>query len=645
MKKDESIKAFFKALKISLKNYSIYNKDHPSYKKSIKKLRSELDKLFHFYNRSLKIGFTSNSIYFGNECLEEEKLYRDVAKMFHFRKLKRLEIKSTVTTEELELFLSKVYLPRKDIFKKGGIKKILEKEKISNINVTELDYSQLLKGEGEEIKDIWTYLLKEATDERNESKMEYLADNYDRIHDKIDAEEVISDDELQKSFESFFNYLNKNEKEKYISFSKRLMKSALSNKKISSEEKLDKLKPLLMDLSEDDLASTLWEEIITNQEFGQVNFSIFSKLIEKEKKSKVAESLLDVFNKSKSEKQNEEIKEKIRQLLSGTSSHLIPNIYRRTLQSLLKDISEKNEKIIFDNAHLQRNYYLILLNMLEKETEKEESSRLIKQILDEWKNILESHDMEYLKYIHETLEEKRETLSSLKNFHDLESILVEHVEKSILNGELSLHFNYFIENMNKSNNNENVYLKKIFTEETITPYILKAFFRFFTDYLFYFNLNLDQRSSDKVLLRKIIDSLSLIDSPVSLITLKYIFKLGDTDIKLKTLKAMENLKEHDDKFLFPLLKKKNYELKKEAFVLLSRDESSKHQALDIMFSIKSFLGLRNKRLQNHVQIIDELEVESARSHLISLAQRKFIWNKKLRNHAENVLRKWDAGKS
>lgn len=645
MKKDESIKAFFKALKISLKNYSIYNKDHPSYKKSIKKLKSELDKLFHFFDHSIQIGFTSDSIYFGNELLEEEKLYVDVAKMFHFRKLKSLEIKSIVTTEELELFLSKVYLPRRNIFKKGGIKKILEKERISNINVTELDYSQLLKGEGEEIKDIWTYLLKEASDEKNESKMEYLADNSDRIYDKIDAEEVLSDDELQQSFKSFLDHLNQNKKEKYISFSKNLLKSAVNNKQINSEEKLDKLKPLLTDLSEKELASSLWEEITTNNEFGQVNFSIFSKLIEKEKHSKIAESLLDVFNQCKSGKENGKTKQKIRELLSGTSSPFISNIYQKALQTLLKGISVKHEKIIFDKAHLQKNYYLILLNMLEKETQKEESSRLIKQILNEWKNIHESDDMEYLKYVLETLDEKRDTLSSLKNYHDLESILVEHVEESILNGELSLHLNYFIENMGKSTKDENVYLKKIFTEETVTPYILKAFFRFFTDYLFYFNLNLEQRSGDRVLLRKIIDSLSLIDSTVSLITLKYIFKLGSNDVKLKTLKAMENLRERDDKFLFPLIKKKNYKLKKEAFILLSKAEGSKHQALDMMFSIKSFLGLRNKELHDHIQIMDELDVESARNHLISIAKRKFIWNKNLRNHAENVLRKWDAGKS
>jgi len=645
MKKEEHLKAFFKALKISLKNYSIYNKDHPTYKKSIKRLKSELDKLIGFYNHSIQIGFTTDSIFLGEEHLKEENLYVDVAKMFHYRKIKSIEIKPSVNIDELGLFFSKVYLPRKEIFKKGGIKKLLEKEKISSINVRELDYSQLLKGEGEEIKDIWNYLLKEAAEENDKKKMGYLADNSDKIYDKIDAEEILSDDELSQSFESFFHYLNQNQKHKYISFSKRLLKSSLTNKNISKKEKIDKLKPLLTDLNEDDLASTLWEEITTDEDFDQVSFSVFSKLIEKEKHQKIAESLLDVFNRNQSERENGKIKQKIKELLSGTSSPLISKLYRDSLQSLLKGLSEKTKKLSFNESHLKKNYRLILLNMLNKETDKRSGSQIIDTLLKEWEDISKQEDTEFMKYIYETLVEKRETLSSLKNYHELKSTITQFVEESILKGKLSLHYNYFIENIDKSTKNENEYLERTFSDGIVTPYILKAFFRFFTDYLFYFNLNIEQRANDPVFLKKIIHSLSLVDSPVSLITLKYIFKLGSDDIKLKSLKAMENLTEHDDKFLFPLLRKKHYDLKKEAFRLLARRDSSQHQAMVILFSLKSPLGLRNNRLHHHIQIMDELNAKSSKKHLISLTKKKFIWNKKLRNHAQEVLRKWDVRKS
>ncbi len=641
MEKNDLIKAFFKALKISLKNYSIYDRNHPSYKNSIKLLKTELDRLFSFFDRSIQIGFSPDTVFFQKEPLKNEKLYAEVAHICHLRKLKTLEIKPAVTSNELDVFLSKLFLPRKDIFKSGGIKKLVEKERISNIKIQELDYSQLLKGEGEEIKDLWTYLLKEAAEEENEQKMKYLADNCDQIYDKVSAEEILIDDELSESFKNFFSYLRKNKKEQYVSFSKNLIKSAVSSKQIASKEKMDNLKFLINDLSEKDLAATLWEEITSEDDFDDVNFKIFSSLIEEEKHHKIAESLSEVFKSSASEKEDEKTIRKINNLLSCTSSPFISEIYKESLQSLLKDMSEKSKKVSFDESHLKKNYHLVLLNILEKETDKKDSSRLLKTIFDEWEYITEKEDIEYLKQVYETIDGKRDILSPLSDFKKLDSAIIEFIEEMILKGELSLHFNYFIEHIGRSLKDENKYLEKIFTEEVITPYILKAFFRFFTDYLFYFNVNLEQRSSDDMFLQKITENLSLIDSPVSLVTLKFIFKLGTNTIQVKTLKAMRKLTEHDDNFLFPLLKKKPYDLKKEAFALLSRNENSEHKALDLLFSFRSPFGIMNKRLQKNIQIVDELEAKSAIKHLLSLSEKKFMWNKNLRNHAQQVLRKWD----
>ncbi|MFW6140573.1 MAG: hypothetical protein ACOC5S_04380 [Acidobacteriota bacterium] len=219
MNREESIKAFFKALKISLKNYSIYDEHHPSFKQSVKYLKSKLDQLSSFFDDCLSIGFSAHSIFLGDKPLESEKLYSDIAEMFHLRKLKKIDIKLTVSLRELELFLSKAYLPQKDLLKRGGIKRLLEKDNISNIKVQELDYSQLLKGEGEEIVDVWTYLLKEAAEEKSDQKMSFLAENYDRIQDKITAKEII-DDDLSRDFKSFFDYLGDKKKENMFRFQK-----------------------------------------------------------------------------------------------------------------------------------------------------------------------------------------------------------------------------------------------------------------------------------------------------------------------------------------------------------------------------------------------------------------------------------------
>ncbi|MFW6140575.1 MAG: hypothetical protein ACOC5S_04390 [Acidobacteriota bacterium] len=281
----------------------------------------------------------------------------------------------------------------------------------------------------------------------------------------------------------------------------------------------------------------------------------------------------------------------------------------------------------------------MLLNVLETEKNKEASPEFMRAVLDDWESIIETEDIEYLKYLYQTIDKKREFLSLSDCFQKLEFILIEHVEELILQRELSLQFSYFIEHMNRSAKDENVYMEKIFTEEVITPYVLKVFFRFFADYLFYFNLNLEQKSGNERFLEKIIESLSLIDTSISLTTLKFIFKIGSHNIKIKTLEAMENLSDQDERFLFPLLKNEPYKMKKQAFLLLSRSQNSKQKALDMMFSFKSPFGLKNKRLHQNIQIMDELEVGEAKNHLNSLSVKKFIWNKNLRKHAYEVLRK------
>ena len=89
-----------------------------------------------------------------------------------------------------------------------------------------------------------------------------------------------------------------------------------------------------------------------------------------------------------------------------------------------------------------------------------------------------------------------------------------------------------------------------------------------------------------------------IDTPVSLTTLKTIFHCNDHPIQIKTLKAMQKLSEYDSKFLMPLLKKKDITLKKEAIVILMRDEAAKKEAFDRLLTIPSPFGIRNKSILN-----------------------------------------------
>jgi hypothetical protein len=213
----------------------------------------------------------------------------------------------------------------------------------------------------------------------------------------------------------------------------------------------------------------------------------------------------------------------------------------------------------------------------------------------------------------------------------------------ILQSEMSFYFDYFINAFERSTLDVNVYMRKIFTDGNITPYTLSAFFKFFKEYLFYFNINLEQYSSDSRLIMKMIGSLRMIDSTISLIILKDIYLFGEKRIKFDVLQAMQNLTEYDTKFLLPILREKDIRLKAEAFVILIKDKDNQDYILKTLFSIPSPFGIKNKRLLENIKIVAQKEVKEAKPYIISLSKKKNFWNKKLRTNANRVLEKWNVG--
>lgn len=144
-------------------------------------------------------------------------------------------------------------------------------------------------------------------------------------------------------------------------------------------------------------------------------------------------------------------------------------------------------------------------------------------------------------------------------------------------------------------------------------------------------------------MEKIIANLKLIDRPTSLAALKKIFLLVEAKVKVQVLKAMQNLSEFEEGFLFPILASRDRRLKAEALVLLMRYERTKHVALTKLLKLPSPYGVRNKKLICHIQIVEEKNLRDARPFLQALAQRKDFWNRRVRKEAARVLEKWGEG--
>jgi hypothetical protein len=415
----------------------------------------------------------------------------------------------------------------------------------------------------------------------------------------------------------------------------------MRSQKTLSETDGKKLQKISSKFRGKDMAGTLWEEILTDDSFSALNMNIFGKLIEKDDQEGAAHFITNIFRKNESLQSNPKVLKKMEELLSDSSSPMISDVYRNTLATLLNEITFKEELSLEDDI-LYMNYRFMLINFIESEKTKNEILTVLQKLVGEWEKITEKNDYECLKAIYDTLESKKEELSSESVYEEIRKNIIGFIEKEILEGEVSFYFDYFINAFEKSTLDENAYLKKIFSEGNVTPYSLGAFFKFFKEYLFYFNINLEQYSSDSQLIRKMIASLRMIDTTISLITLKDIYQFGDRRVKIDALQAMQNLTEFDTKFLLPILKEKDLRLKAEAFVILIKDEENRDNIFKTLFSIPSPFGIKNKRLIENIKIVEQKEIKEAEPHITSLSKRKNFWNNKLRKHANRVLEKWDA---
>jgi hypothetical protein len=643
MDKDEAIKEFLKALRVALKSVLIYQPEHAAVVQAGEELKKKIDALLKWIN-PLKIGFTQQSLHIDDRGWENDKLYREIAKAFHQRKIKGLEIRQGIDLEELMILIANFSLPVKEIALRGGIKNILEEEEVLNITVEELDYSQLLKGDGEELQDVWTYLLSDAVDEDNAENLDELADNFDRVIYRLNPNEIAQVERLRENFSRFFSYLKENNEVKYSKCAKDLVRAVLRDKNLSSEANLEKLKSMVGGLSEKELASLLHEEIISNEEFDALSFSLFSRLTEGDRDNQISSHLTQLFKKDLAKGNIPEFKDKIKRLLFGTETSLISENYRKALSLLLEGLAYKKSRS-FDPHLLPKNFRFMLLNLLDKENKKEAAGDLLELILKEWDHIIEDGDFDYLRSLLETLKKKERFLSADPRALQIERSMADFVEKAILEGADLPVFSYFINTFQAGRLDVNIYLKKIFSSPRITPHILRAFFKFHPDSQLYFNINLQQHADDTPFMNQLIENLQKVDSQSSLTVLKTIFAQDNREVKIRALQAMQHLSRCDDKFLFRLLKKEDLVFKKEAMAVLAKFDSLRPRALEKLLGLPSFFGLQNRVLLDHLGIVKELNLRPARSLVASLARRGFPWNKKLREEALRLLEDWDARKN
>ncbi|MDO8662151.1 MAG: hypothetical protein Q7K98_02870 [Candidatus Omnitrophota bacterium] len=637
MDKEEAIGDFLKGLRIAINNSLAYSRQHPYFLKNSQDFKEKIDEILNFLN-PVKVNVTPETLFLDGKDRGKVPFVTELARLLHQRKIKSVEIKPGLTVNEIADFLSFLSLQPKEIIKNGGLSRLLKNAESEHISVEDLDYSALLGAEGEEAKDIWLYMFKEAVEKQDVKKINEFADNFSQNVNKLSVNELVEDDKLRENLGSFLSHLKEEEKEKFSKCSQELSNVIMDSAAQISVDHVDKLKEIFKDFDSNDFSDVLLSRLSGESGLNALNLGLFSRLAGEDKANKITSGLLSKVEGRTDLKNNAALFKKITNLLSGTDAETVSPAYHAALTALMKDISTSSS-LFFDREKLRVNYRMIMLNLFAQEESPEGLELIAKRLSEEWESIVQEKDYSFLRYLLDTLKKKKGR-SPLDLLEGMEKKIAQIIESDLWDGELSGDLIYLADSLEKSYSTANFYLDKIFQEKKLSAYGLKLFLKFFPAELSNFYGFLKERHTDFELISAIIKDLAQVNLPVSLAVLKEIFSFGNELIKLEVLKAMQSAREFDPEFIIPLLKEKSVILRREALSVLLRDSQAKQKAISILLGIPSLWGMENQLILENIMIIEELNVREAKDYLILLGKKRFFWNRELRNRALKLLEQW-----
>jgi len=635
--KQKALEDFFRTLKISLGYITAYSSTHRAFLESLPALKKSIEELFGFTDY-LKIGFSADSVFFGEAEYSKLQIFQDMAKFFHFIKIKSIEVKKSIDSGELAIILDKLSLPAKEIRKLGGWSSILKETKVFNFLVEELDYLQFLRGSEEEVKDIWSYLLKDALDKDLIEKIKQCVDNFAEIMKKIRVSDFIWDADLNKNLIRFFDYLKSKDKNGLMHCAKSMFRIIIKDKGSYSPQEIDKLKIFLAELNIDDFAQAFWDEISTDDKFDNRSFDLFLNLIDKDKHEKIAASLKSDPEKMNMLKSNIRMNRKFNELFEETEDSLEAQVYGFALAGFIqKDFNL--EGITFDQNHLEGNYHIILLYFLNQETSADTIDSISKKLLKDLNYITKEwlNEPHFFVIALDTLIRLRKEFPESIPVEELYKKLANFVESIFLEGNAPDAMGPVSDLLQKSVLDFETYIKKIFKENKFSFYILKFMIRFFPDKLSIFYDMLKDKSSDVDFIMKIIVSLKASHNPLGVQTLELIYSFSNDLIKLEVLKALNEVGELDKNFILSIVGKESFLLKKEALSVLSKDPEAVKEASKSLLLLPSPWGKKNNYIIENIRLIQELRLKETKEDLQILSKRPFFWNSKMRAKAREAL--------
>jgi len=630
------LEGFLNCLRLTVKRMALYPEGHPALQTFLLDLNQKAENLIATSGR-VWIGVGPRSLRLEDGAWLKEKIHEEIARLLHGRRIQSLEIQKGTTPEELGVFSRLLSSSPRELGKQKSLQKLLEEKGVTHIRVQALDYSPLLSAEGEVVKDAWAYLLEEALRRREPKEVSEAAQSMVKALDYFSWKELSSEEKQWPQWSAFFSLLKEKDRRAFGAVLRATVKNIFQQpEQLDSPAQEEKLASLLAEVDEENLAAALVEGLREDPSFDASKLFLWSRLTRTKKHGLMATFLERSLEVKIAQWPSTWLRDKLTALVQGYSVNPFPVPYYQSFLNILNKIP-KEAKLQLRRDNLWRHEVSLELLFLEQETQPEVILNHFEALARNLSRVMESRDFLLLKEIHRLLVKRRSILIAHEDYAATLRRLTSFIEELILNEESFPEQDYFLKNLEASALGVNYYLEKIFGEGHISPAILSLFFQFFLNHMFYFDLNLDEKSKDRDFLEKMVESLAAVDTPASFVALKNIFLLADTKLRRRVLLALTKLSTFEPNFLWPHFLARPLSWQREALLWLRRKPEELEKALQMLLGLPSPFGLRNKLLLEAAKMTEEIGLKEAVPYLRPLAKRPFFWNRRLRQGVKRVL--------
>ncbi|HOW42118.1 MAG TPA: hypothetical protein P5110_03430 [Candidatus Omnitrophota bacterium] len=637
-KRHEAIESFLQSLRISFNFISLYSKEHKSFVASVKDLHGKAREFLAAVSPA-RISFAVNALSIEGEVFGKKTLYVELARLFHMRKIKSIEILPEITEAELIAALDKIALPVKEVLKQGGLHSLLEGAQVSHLKIEELDYSAFLKDEGEESADIWSYIINDTLNKGDPRKIQDLVENFEQVIGKFKVKHFLEDPRLNANVRQFLGIIKQQDPAALQRCAKAMLRLILLDKQVPRGAEVDKLKHFLDDIQAGDVAEALVEEIVQHEEFDDDHLGLFVKLIDIHRHQEIAVSLEHALARKGA--LNPKTAKKMRQLFSLSDSPLVQDMYQRVLASLDTQ-TDAVPTFAFDPAQTQRCYQDIQLFLLQQEQDPGKLEIIAQSIDAEWAQAVSTRDEAYIQRLITAIDEKWNRYLGAGLEH-LAQTYLRYIESAALAGTLPAELEVFLPKLKKTTLGFEAYADVFFNQRRVDREILKLFFQLFPDQQEQFFALVSRAIGDREYIGSFIDELAHAESVFAVETLEHIYSQADDELRLDILMAMGNLPDFDAGFLSRVMREAGPGLRKEALRILVYDEETRGAALDMFFSIANPWGSKNALVLENLSIAEELDLKESADTIRALMDKTPFWNMAVRKKAKQILEAWNAG--